>query len=100
MARAAFAGITGQEYFGNKDWFTRANEAIVKPIQKTRKGELEFGDILKSLEVFAMAFGIPLEELSTQIESIGDYANGDIAKGFLKNIGYSRYRAKLLTGEE
>ena len=47
-----------------------------------------------------MAFGIPLEELSTQIESIGDYANGDIAKGFLKNIGYSRYRAKLLTGEE
>lgn len=100
MARAAFAGATGQEYFGNKDWFTRANEAIIKPLQKVRKGELEFGDILKSLEVFAMALGIPLEELATQLEAIGDYAQGDIAKGFLKNIGYSRYRAKLLTGEE
>ncbi len=99
MARALFSGVTGQEYFGNKDWFTRANEAIVKPIQKARKDDLTFEDILKSLEIFAQGFGIPLEEINTQIEAVGDYANGDVAKGFLKTLGYSRYRAKKLTGE-
>lgn len=99
MARALFSGVTGQEYFGNKDWFTRANEAIVKPIQKARKNDLTFGDVLKSLEIFAQGFGIPLEEIDTQLEAVGDYAQGDIAKGFLKTLGYSRYRAKKLTGE-
>lgn len=100
MARALFSGITGQEYFGNKDWFTRANEAIVKPVQKIRKGDLSFGDILKSSEILAMGFGIPLEEIITQLESIKDYAEGDFAEGFLKNLGFSRYRAKKLTGQE
>ena len=100
MARAIFSGITGQEYFGNKDWFTRANESIVKPIKKARKGDLTFEDVIKSLEILAQGFGIPLEEIDTQIEAVGDYAKGDIAKGFLKTLGYSRYRAKKLTGEE
>lgn len=100
MARAIFSGVTGQEYFGNKDWFTRANESIVKPIKKARKGDLTFEDVIKSLEILAQGFGIPLEEIDTQIEAVGDYAKGDIAKGFLKTLGYSRYRAKKLTGEE
>ena len=100
MARALFSTITGQEYFGNKDWFTRANESIIKPINKARKGDLTFEDVLKSLEILAQGFGIPLEEIDTQIEAVGDYAQGDIAKGFLKTLGYSRYRAKKLTGEE
>ena len=100
MARAIFSGITGEEYFGNKDWFTRANESIVKPIKKAKKGDLTFEDVIKSLEILAQGFGIPLEEIDTQIEAVGDYAKGDIAKGFLKTLGYSRYRAKKLTGEE
>ena len=100
MARALFSTVTGQEYFGNKDWFTRANESIIKPINKARKGDLTFEDVLKSLEILAQGFGIPLEEIDTQLEAVGDYAQGDIAKGFLKTLGYSRYRAKKLTGEE
>ena len=100
MGRALFAGVTGSEYFGNKDWFTRANEAIVKPMNKYRKGNLNFEDILKSLEIFAQGFGIPLEEIDTQLEAIGDYAQGDFAKGFIKTLGYSRYRADAVTGEK
>ncbi len=100
MGRALFAGVTGSEYFGNKDWFTRANEAIVKPMNKYRKGNLKFEDILKSLEIFAQGFGIPLEEIDTQLEAIGDYAQGDFAKGFIKTLGYSRYRADAVTGEK
>lgn len=99
-ARALWSGITGQDYFGNRDWFTRFNQAIVKPIEKFKKDELSFEDVLKSLEVIAQGAGIPLEAIDTQIEAIGDYANGDVAKGFLKTLGYSRYRAKKVTGEE
>lgn len=99
-ARALWSGITGQEYFRNRDWFTRFNQAIVSPIKKFKKDELSFGDVLKSLEIFAQGAGIPLETIDTQIEAIGDYAQGDIAKGFLKTLGYSRYRAKKVTGEE
>lgn len=99
-ARALWSGITGQEYFGNRDWFTRFNQAIVKPIKKFKKDELSFEDVLKSLEIFAQGAGIPLEAIDTQIEAIGDYANGDIAKGLLKTLGYSRYRAKKVTGED
>lgn len=100
MARALFAGVTGSEYFGNKDWFTRANEAIVKPINKFRKGNLGFEDILKSLEIFAQGLGIPLEEIDTQLEAFGDYANGDFGKGVIKTLGYSRYRADAVTGDK
>lgn len=100
MARALFAGVTGSEYFGNKDWFTRANEAIVKPINKFRKGNLGFEDILKSLEIFAQGIGIPLEEIDTQLEAFGDYANGDFGKGVIKTLGYSRYRADAVTGDK
>ena len=100
MARALFAGVTGSEYFGNKDWFTRANEAIVKPINKFRKGNLGFEDILKSLEIFAQGVGIPLEEIDTQLEAFGDYANGDFGKGVIKTLGYSRYRADAVTGDK
>lgn len=99
-ARALWSGITGQEYFGNRDWFTRFNQAIVNPIKKFKKDELSFEDVLKSLEIFAQGAGIPLEAIDTQIEAIGDYAQGDIAEGFLKTLGYSRYRAKKVTGEE
>lgn len=99
-ARALWSGITGQEYFGNRDWFTRFNQAIVSPIKKFKKDELSFVDVLKSLEIFAQGMGIPLEAIDTQIEAIGDYAQGDIAKGFLKTLGFSRYRAKKITGEE
>lgn len=100
MARALFAGVTGSEYFGNKDWFTRANEAIVRPINKFRKGNLRFEDILKSLEIFAQGVGIPLEEIDTQLEAFGDYANGDFGKGVIKTLGYSRYRADAVTGDK
>lgn len=100
MARALFAGVTGAEYFGNKDWFTRANEAIVRPINKFRKGNLRFEDILKSLEIFAQGLGIPLEEIDTQLEAFGDYANGDFGKGVIKTLGYSRYRADAVTGDK
>lgn len=100
MARALFAGVTGSEYFGNKDWFTRANEAIVRPINKFRKGNLRFEDILKSLEIFAQGLGIPLEEIDTQLEAFGDYANGDFGKGVIKTLGYSRYRADAVTGDK
>ena len=99
-ARALWSGITGQEYFGNRDWFTRFNQAIVNPIKKFKKDELSFEDVLKSLEIFAQGAGIPLEAIDTQLEAIGDYAQGDIAEGFLKTLGYSRYRAKKVTGEE
>ena len=99
-ARALWSGITGQEYFGNRDWFTRFYQAIVNPIKKFKKDELSFEDVLKSLEIFAQGAGIPLEAIDTQIEAIGDYAQGDIAEGFLKTLGYSRYRAKKVTGEE
>lgn len=99
-ARALWSGITGEEYFGNRDWFTRFNNAIVTPINKFKKDELSFEDILKSLEIFAQGAGIPLEAIDTQIEAVGDYAQGDIAKGFLKTLGFSRYRAKKVTGED
>lgn len=99
-ARALWSGITGQEYFGNRDWFTRFNQAIVSPIKKLKKDELSFEDVLKSLEIFSQGAGIPLEAIDTQLEAIGDYAQGDIAEGFLKTLGYSRYRAKKVTGEE
>lgn len=96
IARGIFYTVTGQEYFGSKDWFTRANESIVKPIKKMKKGDLTISDLLKSLEVLAQGFGVPLEEINTQIEAIGDYAQGDYAEGFLKTLGYSRYRAKKI----
>ena len=100
MARALWSGITGQEYFGNRDWFTRFNQAIINPINKIKKDDLSFEDILKSLEIFAQGAGIPLEAIDTQIEAIGDYADGNIAQGLLKTLGFSRYRAKKVTGEE
>lgn len=98
MARALFCGITGEDYFGNRDWFSRANNAIVKPIKKMKEGDLSLEDIIKSLEVFAQGAGIPLEEINTQIEAFGDYASGNYEEGFLKTLGYSRYRAKTVTG--
>lgn len=97
-ARAVWSTITGQEYFGKRDWFTRANQAIVKPIKKIQKDELTFEDIIKSLEVLVQGLGIPLEEIDTQIEAIGDYANGDFIQGAVKTAGYSRARADAVAG--
>ena len=98
--RAAWAGVTGEEYFGERDWFTRVAQITASSINKFKKDELSFEDILKSLEIFAQGAGIPLEAIDTQIEAVGDYAQGDIAKGFLKTLGFSRYRAKKVTGED
>lgn len=100
MARAVWTTITGGKYLGKRDWFSRANQAIVQPIKKLQKDELTFFDIWKSLEVFAQGAGIPLEEISTQVEALGDYAHGDILKGAVKTMGYSRARADVVTGDK
>ena len=100
MARAVWSTITGNQYLGKRDWFSRANQAIVQPIKKLQKDELTFSDVVKSLEVFAQGAGIPLEEIDTQIEAIGDYAHGDFLKGAVKTLGYSRARADVVSGEK
>lgn len=98
--RAAWAGATGEEYFGDRDWFTRVYQITESTIRKFKNSELSFEDVLKALEIYSQGPGIPLEEIDTQIEAFGDYANGDIAEGALKTLGYSRFRAKKVTGKE
>lgn len=99
--RALLCALTQQEYFGNRDWFTRFNQAVVKPIKKILDGDgVSWEDVYDSAKVMSQGVGIPLEQGVTTVQGIGDIVQGDIGKGIIKTLGYSEYRANKVFGEE
>ncbi|MBQ8635349.1 hypothetical protein IJ425_04260 [bacterium] len=99
-ARAVFCAITQQEYIGNRDWFTRFNQAVARPIKKILDGDgLTWDDVSDGAKVISQGAAIPFEQGINTASGVGDIFTGDFGKGLLKVLGYSEYRANKVFGD-
>ena len=89
----------GKQYYSN-DLITKHVKSINKLIRDFKKDKLTLKDFWDCLIAFSESAGVPLGSLSNAASGIFDVIQGDVMKGTLKTLGYSDYKAKIVTGEE
>ena len=95
-----YSGIRGERAItGN--WFDTAASKLGNTARKINKGDVTPKDIFNSVSLFTEAStGIPATTLGTEAGGVVDFVTGSPAKGLLKMMGFTDYRAKRVTGEE
>ena len=89
----------GKQYYSN-DLISKHVKSINKLIRDFKKDKLTLKDFWDCLIAFAESAGAPLGSLSNAASGVFDIIQGDVMKGAIKTLGYSDYRAKVVTGEE
>lgn len=72
---------------------------IENEINKLSKNDIELKDYLEAIGYLGLhvGFGVNSKAIATIGSSIGDFAEGNVAKGLMKAIGYTDKRAKNIT---
>lgn len=87
--------------FNSQDLLSKHVGSINKFIRHFKKGEVTLSDLWNSVAAFGDTFtGTPLSSMGNAVSGVYDVIQGDVAKGALKVLGYSDFRAKKVTGEE
>ncbi len=98
--KAIVYGLFGDRY-AKGDYF---NTSFVKMNKLTRdiaKEKVTLADVWNAIAVIGeMSTGQPLGSMGNAVSGIYDVTQGNAAKGALKVMGYSDYRAKTVTGEK
>ena len=70
-------------------------------IMKISKEDVSLEDYLGlSAEIIHIGTGIPAGKVWEQLTSVGDFADGDVATGLMKMLGYTSKRAKHITNSD
>lgn len=70
-------------------------------IDKAAKKDVEFEDVIKAFSSLGeITTGIPLNTIGNMLGGTGDILQGDVDKGSLRTLGYSKYTAGKTTGKE
>lgn len=73
---------------------------IEQEISKLAKDDVSLADYLSFLGMMVhVTTGVDAKAAGNMASSIGDIVNGDLAEGALKAIGYTKKRAKHITGD-
>ena len=95
-----YSGFRG-ERANTGNWFDTAASKLGGFARKFNKGNLTFKDLFDAICLFTEAgTGVPATSITTELTGAADVVTGSPAKGVLKLLGYSDYRAKAVTGEE
>ncbi|MCD8377224.1 MAG: hypothetical protein LUB59_00385 [Candidatus Gastranaerophilales bacterium] len=93
----------GEKYFTNSVPIITDLEKIGKTLfTKGAKGELEFMDyagMLATLGNYSLG-GVPAQRLLNMLGGVYDISQGNTAKGTIRTIGYSSYKADDVFGED
>lgn len=95
-----YSGFRG-ERANTGNWFDTAASKLGSFTRRFNKGELSIKDVFDAICLFAEAgTGVPATSIKTEATGVADIVTGSPAKGILKLLGYSDYRARVVTGEE
>lgn len=99
--KAIVNGLVGDNYSGGTNYFVSATNKMNKLARHIEKDKVTLEDVWNAIAVVGeMSTGQPIGSMGNAASGIYDITQGDVAKGTLKVLGYSDYRAKTVTGEK
>lgn len=99
--KAIIYGLAGDNYSGGTNYFVTASNKLNKLARHIEKEKVTLADVWNAIAVIGeMSTGQPLGSMGNAVSGIYDVTQGNTAKGALKVMGYSDYRAKTVTGEK
>lgn len=94
-------GLTGDNYSGGSDYFATASRKLNKLARHIEKDKVTVKDMWDSIVIFTETFaGQPTGAIGNAVSGAYDVTQGDFAKGSMKMLGFSDYRAKTVVGEK
>lgn len=100
LLQSVLAGINGEQYNSSNVISTHL-KAYNKMLRHLMNQKLTPLDVWDAVAAFGEErTGIPISTIGSEISGLYDMTQGDIAKGLLKSVGYTNYRAKRILGEE
>lgn len=100
LLQSVLAGINGEQYNSSNVISTHL-KAYNKMLRHLMNQKLTPLDVWDAVAAFGEErTGIPISTIGSEISGLYDITQGDIAKGLLKSVGYTNYRAKKILGEE
>jgi len=94
-------GLTGDNYSGGSDYFATASRKLNKLARHIEKDKVTVKDMWDSIVIFTETFaGQPTGAIGNAVSGAYDVTQGDFAKGSMKILGFSDYRAKTVVGEK
>lgn len=98
---AIIYGLAGDYQSGGSDYFSTATRKLNKLARNIAKEKVTVKDMWDSIVIFTETFvGQPTGAIGNSVSGVYDVTQGKVAKGSMKILGYSDYRAKTVTGEE
>lgn len=94
-------GLTGDNYSGGSDYFATASRKLNKLARHIEKDKVTLKDMWDSIVIFTETFaGQPTGAIGNAVSGAYDVTQGNFAKGSMKILGFSDYRAKTVVGEK
>ena len=98
---AIIYGLTGDNYSGGTDYFATASRKLNKLARHIQSDKVTSKDMWDSIVIFTETFtGQPTGAVGNSLSGAYDVTQGKVAKGSMKLLGFSDYRAKVVTGEK
>ncbi len=98
---AIIYGLAGDYQSGGSDYFSSATRKLNKLALDIKKDKVTPKDIWDSTVIFGEIFGgQPVGAVGNAVSGAYNVTQGEVAKGSLKLLGFSDYRAKYVTGEK
>ena len=98
---AIIYGLAGDYQSGGSDYFASATRKLNKLALNIAKDKVTLKDLWDSTVIFTETFvGQPTGAVGNAISGAYNVTQGEVAKGSMKMLGFSDYRAKVVTGEK